>query len=368
MESNALLKQRKGLALMSVLLLLLVLTVTASTVFLMTGADLRTAVHGQQNLAALYAAEAGVHSLLAAYRESPQAFFGKKNGPPLNPPASEAGPANWEAFRVWLTELQYDPDPFPRYVELTVRSREPLSRASALVKAVIVHNQLPAPFQLGLVTAGSLEAAGVQNLQTGLHANQGYSLDPDLAAALRSRQYPLSQSLDPAGADYRPPLTAPFLSPTDVAYYRSLARQGNNVFWDGNQTLHLSGDQQGRLIFVEGDLKIEGIDLTGVTLVASGEITFSGNAPLNSRQQIDTALITAKDLVLKNEGEVCGVFWSGGSLIPAGSAGLQGMVISQGPIRADPAFRFRRNEAVQNPYLPPPSAGPRFVLKGWLQL
>lgn len=368
MKKNTLWQRRQGLALVAVLLLLLVLSVLTGTVFLLTGTDLSIAVNGEQHLAALYAAEAGVHSLLASYRGTPEAFFGKKTGPPLTLPISEPGPANWEAFRVWLTDLRYDPDPFPRYVECSVRSQEPLSRASAQVQAVIAHNPLPGVFQLGLVTAGSLEGPGVRSLQTGLHANEGFRLDPALVAELRARAYPLSQSADPGAPDYRPPAAPPFLSETDLAYYRSLARNGNNLLLNGNQELDLSGDQQGRLIFVEGDVHLRAIEVSGVTLVAAGRLTFSGSSRLNAAQQIDTALLAARDLVMKNDGEACGVFWSGGALVPAGPGGLQGIVVSQGGIRADPSFRFRRSRAIQNPYLPPPSAGPPFVLRGWLQL
>ncbi|MBI5585919.1 MAG: hypothetical protein HY892_19075 [Deltaproteobacteria bacterium] len=368
MEKIDLLSQRQGLALVAVLLLLMVLTLAGSTVFLMTGTDLKISVNAQQNMSALYAAEAGVHSLLAHYRGTPEAFFLKKTGRQLNFPSTEPRAANWEEFRVWLSALRYDPADVPRYVELTVQSREPLSRAAARVKAVIAHNQLPRPFQPGLVTAGRLGVSGAAFLRTGVQANQGYTLAPALLEELGQNQYALGQSVDPAAPDYRPPVPVPFLSAGDLEYYRSLARTGNNLFLMGNQELNLAGNQQGRLIFVEGDVQVRGCDLTGVTLISTGVVTFSGNSRLNVQQQIDTAIITTRDIVMKNEGEAGGVFWSGGSFIPAGRGNLQGMIVSQGGIQADSSFRFQRVDRIQNPYLPPPSSGPRFVIKGWLQL
>jgi hypothetical protein len=73
-------------------------------------------------------------------------------------------------------------------------------------------------------------------------------------------------------------------------------------------------------------------------------------------------------VILKQVGPTAGVFWAGGSFVPDGFGELQGMVISQGGIQAGPSFRFRRNGQIDNPHLPPPSSGPRFVLRGWLQL
>ena len=368
MRKKTLRSREKGLALVAVLLLLLVLTVAGSTLFLMTGSDLKISINAQQNLSALYAAEAGMHSLLAFFRRAPEAFFLKKNGSALNVPTSEPAGTPGDDFRVWLTALRYDPAAIPRYVECIVQSRDPESGASARIGAVIVHNPLPEPFGIGLVTAGRLQAEGAVDVQTGIHANQGYSLDPALADQLRQNQYPLTQAVDPAAADYRPALTGPTLSAADLDHYRNLAQTGNNLFLQGNQELDLAGDQQGLLIFVAGNARVQASDLSGVTLVATGRITLFGNIRFNARQQIDTALLAGGDILLNNAGEACGVFWSGGALIPAGAGKVEGIIVSQGGVRADRSFRFQRSDRLQNPYLPPPSSGPPFVLKGWLQL
>jgi hypothetical protein len=367
MPRRSRLRREEGLALVAVLLLMLVLTLLGGAAFVLTATDLKIGVNAQQQVGSLYAAEAGVQSLLAFYRGAPGAFFQKQTGGTLPLPEADTGAVSWEEYRIWLAALRYDPAPLPRYVELTVQAREPLSRAAARVKAVIAHNPLPGPFQIGLVSAGRVQLSGAV-LQTGIHANAGYVLDPAQAEELRQKQHPLSQSVDPAAADYRPPLPQPFLTPADLAYFRNLAGSGQNLLLNGNRELFLTGNQQGRLIFVEGDVQVQGVALSGVTLVATGAITLAGSTSLNPVQQIDTALIAGRDVILKQEGPTAGVFWAGGSFVPEGFGELQGMVISQGGIQAGPSFRFRRNDQIDNPYLPPPSSGPRFVLKGWLQL
>ena len=72
--------QEKGAALVAVLLAMLGLTIIGTTAFLMSGADLKTISHYRDSQQALYAAEAGVQTLLAGFRGHPELFLLKKTG------------------------------------------------------------------------------------------------------------------------------------------------------------------------------------------------------------------------------------------------------------------------------------------------
>ena len=362
-----------GSALVTVLLLILVFSVLGTTALWMTGTDLKIGTNAQQNLEALYAAEAGLQSLLAFYQRQPEAFLQKKTGSLLGLPSVEPAQANWRQFRVWAAELRYDGLPVPRFAELTVQAREPRSRASARIKATLFRDSpdgrtvLAEPFTIGLLTGGPLDLGALVRLQTDGHANGGYSVDSALKERLRKDGFSLSQSFDPAGPDYRESVGLPRPTEEELEYFRTLARAGDRYYRGENRALSLRGDQQGQLVFVEGDALVEGIDLSGVTLVSTGSITFTGNSRVNAEQFIDVAFIALKDIVLKNNGEAAGVYWCQGSFQPQGPGGIEGIIVSRGGISSAGPFSFSRYGQIQNPYLPPAPQGQRWVWKGWLQ-
>ena len=74
-------KQQKGAALVGVMMVLLVLTILGSNAFLTSTTELKISANYNQNLQALYAAEAGIQHLLSGYRQNFEYFLQKKTGP-----------------------------------------------------------------------------------------------------------------------------------------------------------------------------------------------------------------------------------------------------------------------------------------------
>jgi hypothetical protein len=364
----------KGLALVAVLTALAGLTIMATTAFLLSGADLKTMAHYRDSQQALYAAEAGVQTLLGAFRGNPSLFLLKKSGSEIPLPTVEPAQANWRHFKLWVESLRYDTAPVPESLELVVQALDPRNRTSARLKAIILAGfsggagELAPPFRIGLLTAGTLQAGGALSWQTNVHANQGFTLDPAAIEKLREQQFTVSQSADPGRGDFQQPWQVPALGPADFETLRGQAREKGNLYCTGPQDLTLRGDQQGTLIFVDGDVTLQGLDLSGITLVSTGRIIFRGSSRLNGDQKLDVALLAGGDLRLEAVQEAAGVFWSGGAFIPPPGGSLEGVIVSRGSIRSPSPFSFRRSDRVANPYLPRAALIGTFALKGWLQL
>jgi len=366
--------KEKGAALVTVLLAMLGLTLIGTTAFLTSGADLKTISHYRDSQQVLYAAEAGVQSLLAGFRGHPELFLLKKTGSEITLPFTEPAQANWKQFRLWVEALRYDPGAVPGFAELIVQAVDPLNQTSARLKVTILGGfsggaqEATPPFRIGLLTAGSLQLAGSPQLQTHIHANQGFSLDPALVDGLRQQQFTVSQSADPLRSDYREAWEVPVLQPADFERLRGQAQEKGNHYFAGPQTLKLTGDQQGTLFFVEGEVTLQGEELSGITLVSTGKITFKGTARLNGDQKLNVAFLAGGELLLEAGTEAAGVFWSGGAFIPPVNGSLEGLIVSRGSIHSSGPFNFRRSDRIDNPYLPHPPLKGEFTLRGWLQL
>lgn len=367
-------KGEKGAALATVLLAMTGLTLIGTTAFLMSGADLKIMAHYRDSQQALYAAEAGVQRLLAGFRGHPELFLLKKSGSEIPLPFQEPAQVNWKQFRLWVESLQYDPGAVPGFVEVIVRAVDPLNQTSARLKATILGafsggpQEATPPFRLGLLTAGSLEMGGALQLQTHIHANQGFNLDPALVDGLRQQQFTVNQSADPLRSDYREAWEVPVLQPADFERLRGQAQEKGNQYFAGPQTLKLTGDQQGSLVFVDGEVTLQGEELGGITLVSTGRITFKGTARCNGEQKLTVAFLAGGDILLEPATEAAAVFWSGGAFIPSVSGRLEGLIVSRGSIHSSGPLIFRRSERLDNPYLPHPPLKGEFTLKGWLQL
>jgi PilX N-terminal len=372
---EGLMKEQKGTALVGVLLVLLVLTILGATAFITSLTDLKISSNYHQGLQALYEGEAGLQRLVLAYRENPSLFLGKKTASEINFPGSEPDLSAGPGTAYWIDSLRYDPRETPAYAEVIMCGKEGVQNSASCIRATIYASQsgdpsgVPEIFKIGVVTAGTLTLSGPLTITGNLHANSGYAIEPPLVIEqLRSQEFTVTQSLDPGNADYRPPMEVSTISEKDFDDYRQTAAEPGNQILFGQQQLVLQGDQKGLLIFVDGDLTLEGSEMSGVTLVATGAITVKGSAVLNARQDLDTVFIAGRDIILEGSSEIAGVFWSNGSIKTSGLGRIIGSLVCQGNISQTGGFQFERVSRISNPFLSKTSAVLSFSLGGWSQI
>lgn len=228
---------------------------------------------------------------------------------------------------------------------------------------------MPSVFKMGIVTAGQLNLGGQLEILGNLHANRGYSIEPpSVIEQLKQNQFSVTQSFDPMQPDYLAPLEVPMISEKKFQDYRSMARQSANQILFGQQSLVLSGDQKGLLIFVEGDLILTGNDLSGLTIVTTGSITLNGSTSLNRNHNLDTVFIAGRDIGLNDFSQIAGVLWSNGTVKKTGSGKLMGTVVCQGSIFQSGGLQFERVSQISNTFLSQTPTTYAFSLNGWSQM
>jgi len=369
------LKQQKGTALVGVMMILLVLTLLGSTAFLTSQTEQNISSNYNQSLQALYAAEAGLQQLLSFYRQNPGDFLQKKTGQEMNFPTKEPEDPKSTGIKFWINALRYDPQEVPNYAEVIMVGKDPSQNGLSRVRATIYCARsggpinVPSVFKMGIVTTGQLHLNGPLDILGNLHANRGYSIEPSsVIEQLKQNYFSVTQSLDPMRPDYLAPLEVPMISEKKFQDYRSMAQQPANQILFGQQSLALSGDQKGLLIFVEGDLILTGYALSGVTIAATGSITLNGSTSLNGNHDLDVAFIAGGDIGLNDFSQIAGVFWSNGTVKKTGSGKLMGTVVCQGSIIQSGGLQFERVSQISNPFLSPTPTSYAFSLTGWSQM
>lgn len=367
-------KQEKGAALVGVLLVLLALTILGSNAFLNSTTELKVSTNYNQSVQALYAAEAGIQTLISGYRQNFEYFLQKKTGQEMSFPLSEQDHPDHRGIKFWIQEMRYDPQPLPAYVEVIMIGKDTSQNCLSRIRATIYCTrsggsaEVSPIFKRGIVTAGALDLGGQLEILGNLHANQGYNIDPAVIEQLKQNQFTVTQSLDQTRPDYLPALEVPTISEKKFQEYRSLALQSRNQLLFGKQNLALSGDQKNVLIFVDGDLILQGDHLSGITIVATGSITLNGSTLLASDQTLDVAFIAGQDIILNDLSQIAGVLWSNKSIKKTGSGKLLGDIVCQGDISQFGRLQFERVSQISNIYLSPIPTAYSFALNGWSQI
>lgn len=370
-----LLKQQKGTALVGVMMVLLVLTLLGSNAFLTSTTEVKISANYNQSLQALYAAEAGIQLLLSGYRQNPDYFLQKKSGLEMNFPVVEQDHPNQSGIKFWLQQLRYDPQALPIYAEVIMVGKDPGQNCLSRVRATIYcagsggPTDVPPIFKKGIVTAGQLQLSGSLEIFGNLHANQGYSLDPSsVIEQLKQNQFTVTQSQDPMDPNFISLMEVPLISEKKFQEFRSMAQQSGNQLLFGKQNLSLSGDHKNLLIFVDGDLILQGNNLWGVTIVATGSITLNGFTRLTDDHTLDVAFIAGQDIILNDFSQLAGVFWSNKAIKKTGAGKLMGAVVCQENIFQSGGLQFERVSQISNNYLSPTPTTYSFTLTGWSQI
>ena len=368
-------KQQKGAALVGVLMVLLLLTILGSTAYLTATTELSISSNYNQSVQASYAAEAGLQHLLFGFRQHPTYFLQKKTGQEMNFPIQEPDQPNRTGTQFWIDELRYDPQDPPTYAEVIMVGKGPGQNGLSRVRATIYCAQsggssdVSPIFKMGIVTAGQIDLSGSLEILGNLHANQGYSITPSTVVdQLKQNQFSVTQSIAPEGPDYLASMEVPMISEKGFQEYQSTALESQNQNLFGQQKLVLSGDQKNGLIFVDGDLTLQGNDLCGVTIVATGLITLNGSTRLSDDHLLDTAFIAGRDIILNDFSQIAGVFWSNGVVKKTGSGRLMGSIVCQGTIFQTGGLQFERVSRISNAYLSQSPATYSFSLSGWSQM
>lgn len=387
-----------GSVLIIVMILLALFALTAVALTTKTATESRIATNHKLSVQSLYAAEAGFNSVIGAYYGNPNHFtarsaavdMGFQNSEPDNPNLG-----NHLAY--WISEITYGAGSPPQSVDIETWGTVLGTNSRARVK-VRLRRFIPVadPFQVGILTNGDLTIHGSPDIIGSLHANGNIqqtgsgtidgnltahgtanveaSVTGDIESSAETIEVPMITRADFQDLQSRAdvllndPAAGAQAGSDDATEIPEAAGNANNeaddistkepAVFDG------SGDQQGRIIFCEGDLTINGSDISNATIVATGNITINGSTQPNG-STIDVAMMAGGDITINGSNTSYGVFWSNGGFVQNGDGQVCGTIVCQGDISRNGSFTFVYNGDIENENLP--SAAPGYRLVSWKQ-
>lgn len=321
---------------------------------------------------AFYAAESGLETVKNFFNKDISSLGISLSSLDLPQPNDVEILSNDAVF--WVDSITYNAENTAAIIDIIGQKDDAFRRIRATLTAAI-----PSIFNdYGLLTNGVLTINGTKILGMSIHANDGLKLvgtdtlennsvatqssDPDAD--------PPNAATNPVGG-YVPDINVPLVPIDD---YRTLS-QSDGYFLDITQedlnsqinatpaesnvyinptskiqdnNLTLSGDMEGKFIFIDGDvnINIDGAeDLSNVTVVASGEIVVNGSVDIGTAHQdnLDVVFASGGDVELNGSRSFKSVFWTNGRFTQNG-ASLSGRVIAEEAIFLNGSFTLTSSD------------------------
>jgi hypothetical protein len=233
-------------------------------------------------------------------------------------------------------------------------------------------------FGIGILTNGDLRINGSSNINGGTHTNGDTRCNGSgtITGTVSAHGSITTNGTWNTGAETPNVATITVPSVTDpwLAQLKAIA-QASSTYHSGNYNFNGSGDLGGQVIFAEGNLTLNG-SITNGTIVATGNVTINGSSQINGTGVIGTAIVAQGNITMNGSSDSFGAFWSNGSFVQNGSSRVIGSIVSQGDITRNGSFNFTANGNIQNNNLPtvtttvtvPGTTGTTtFAVLGWKQ-
>ena len=233
-------------------------------------------------------------------------------------------------------------------------------------------------FGIGILTNGDLRINGSSNINGGTHTNGStrFNGSGTITGTVSAHGSITTNGTWNTGTETpnAPTVVVPSVTDTRLGQLKAAA-QASGTYHSGNYNFNGSGDLGGQVIFADGNLTLNGSIING-TIVAKGNVTINGSSQINGNGAIGTAIVAQGNITMNGSSDSYGAFWSNGSFVQNGSSRVIGTIVSIGDITRNGSFNFTANGNIQNNNLPtvtttvtiPGTPGAStFAVVGWKQ-
>ncbi len=224
-------------------------------------------------------------------------------------------------------------------------------------------------FDVGILSDGDIVINGAPDMIGSMHANgdviqNGAGTINGMVSAGGNISI---DSIDPDGKPVPQEENAelrevPKITNADFDAWRTLAETTPNIYVNGSHTVHHSdtGDLNGKIIFVDGDLTIQGggDSIVNATIIATGDVTFRGQSETQSLGgPVEVAVIAGGNITFNGSGDSWGVFWCNGNFRRNGAANVNGAIVAGNAIEDlditfNGSFSFEHSSNINNNFIP----------------
>lgn len=150
---------QQGMILLTVSLIIMIITILGTVALIVTSTDLRIGSNYRLSRQAFYAAEAGAHSVLAAYYTTPSKLSSKLSAAALGFAVTEPGTANYASDKAfWITNITYDAAIPPSWVG--IESHGTVIGTDSEASVILYIKPIYHPFMNGAFGTNSITFSG----------------------------------------------------------------------------------------------------------------------------------------------------------------------------------------------------------------
>jgi len=364
-------KRRKGVALISSIFIAIVGMLVTMSMMAVSSSNTNQITDDKSGTTAYYAAEAGLEEVKNLFNSDTSNLgvsLAELNLPEQDSPSTLSNNASY-----WIDSISYSNNNKSALIYIIGKDGDAFRKIRAKMDTSIpdIYNDY------GLLTDGILTIHGTKVLQMNVHANNGLFFT---GGTTMENNAVATQSSDPTAGSpnsennpvggYEPKLDVPAVP---ISEYRIKGKQdnillninqcdlmtrinnapaGSNIYISGtnNQSvLNLSGDMQGKFLFIDGDIQVNASglsNLTNVMVVAAGSMEVDGSGSIDvgtaHNGQIDTVFASGGDVTLNGSRSFDSMFWTNQTFRQNG-ASLAGRVISQEAILFNGSFTLSQS-------------------------
>gem|GEM_PF-5356220 len=372
-KNNKICFHEKGIAMITVMLILAVLTVLGMTMANSSIVGSYISSNYRASKEAFFDADAGVQYALARL----QMDLNNKTVTVENldhPEGFDLGYLNLSSLRPEAFNFYY-PEPLRRTCGSYCFSSRGKGRHDAYARGEImacftVESAVHHAFEKGIVSDGDIEVNWLARINGDMHSNgsifqSGGGSPAEISGSITACGIiDAGIAKDSTGGDE--PVEVPAINEQDMTGWKNMADEIFDHPEQGDVEFNQDDDLRDKVIFVQGNVIIDRAILSSTTIIAAGDVQFQGSAALSSHGT-DSAVIALGNIEYKGDNETDAVFWCNGRFYHRGGSAVRGSIVSGEGIMyltddagfdfnsdadLNESFDFQAAENITNPFIP----------------
>jgi len=364
-HSGIMYKKSKGSVLLIAIFISLVAVLLVVSMSTLSTGNVKQVSNYHMGKLAYYATEAGIAEVTNYFNTSFLNWGKTLNNTSLPFNTSVKTLDNGSTY--WIDNITYTENNKIAVIDIIGKYKDAYRKVRARIKTSI-----PKYFDdYGLLTDGVLTIKGNKTLYMSIHGNDGIILSGPTStqndSVVTQSEDPTAEAPDPDTnpiGGYVDPIEVPLvpvddlrtfaqtginldISQADLATQIANAPAGSLIYigdatGSNNNSLTISGDMQGKVIFVDKSITINAqgsTNLSNIMIISSAGLTVNGSIDFISSHadQLDTVFACNNDITLNGSRRFQSLFWTNGSFRQNGSS-MAGRVISQNGITFNGSF------------------------------
>jgi Tfp pilus assembly protein PilX len=358
-DHKSLIRRQDGSIMVTALMIMSILSIVGIYANNIAGTELQITTNVETNTMAFYDADAGVQHTLALIKQQLNTGTTINN---IDLTDSEYQAPTGFSFTVTTDNPWLNNSGPHRFVST---GKGPRNATHSIEVSFTNTLEVHPAFKVGILSDGDININGAPDMTGSIHANgdvvqNGAGIIRGNVSAGNSVS--IGSTVEDGGIYANADLfDVPQVTTDHFNAWRTQAMIAPNSYVNGNHTVPDTGNLNGKIIFVDGDVTIPNSgsnSIINATIIATGNVTFRGQSTLESPGgPVGVVVISGGDILFNGSGDSWGAFWCNGSFKRNGSSNVNGAIVAGNAvadldITFNGAFEFIHSDNINSNIVP----------------